>query len=73
MVQFFSFNFVGWLTLKANIAPQKKRLTKSKVSIFLPIKIDTFFGIKHAKRPKLANLRLKKLESEMDNTEKFGF
>ena len=46
MVEFLSSNFVGWLTLKANFAPKKKRSTKSKVSIFFPMKNRYIFWFK---------------------------
>ena len=46
MVQFSSSNFVGWLTLKANFAPKNKRSTKSKVSLFFPMKNRYIFWYK---------------------------
>ena len=41
--EFLSSNFVGWLTLKVNIATKEKRSTESKVSIFFPIKSRYIF------------------------------
>ena len=71
MVQFSSSNFVGWLTLKANFAHKKKRSSKSKVSLFFPMKNRYIFWYKTCHEAQIGKFMVEEVGSQKQTILKY--